>query len=236
MPMCFPVVGYWLNACHTRRCFHCVATELFNFPEHHENARKSWYFSWKIVCHGVLTATKALTRSSYGVLSRSYGVHGGDSLRSQGTHTACTALSRRCHCADAVLMTKWHLQERRAVSLQTPRTTKTFVQRPLCVPTELLLRCRRPYCAAMVTLRRPLCALLGRRAKAEWRCLFWICSKCAPSLSVLCDPTVSNGDATALLRWCLRSYCAHLGVLQLFRTPWDHREDAALVWRGFSEQ
>ena len=42
-----------------------------------------------------------------------------------------------------------------------------FAQRPLCTqcaPAELLLRCRRPYCAAMVTLRCPLCALLGRRA------------------------------------------------------------------------
>ena len=37
-----------------------------------------------------------------------------------------------------------------------------FAQRPLCcalcAPTELLLHCRRPYCAAMVTLRCPLCA------------------------------------------------------------------------------
>ena len=35
-----------------------------------------------------------------------------------------------------------------------------FAQRPLCAlcaPAELLLRCRRPYCAAMVTLRCPLC-------------------------------------------------------------------------------
>ena len=57
-----------------------------------------------------------------------------------------------------------------------------FAQRPLCTlcaPAELLLRCRRPYCAAMVTLRRPLCALLGHRANAKQRCLFWVCSKCA---------------------------------------------------------
>ena len=111
-----------------------------------------------------------------------------------------------------------------------------FAQRPLCAlcaPAELLLRCRRPYCAAMVTLRCPLCTLLERRANADRRCLFWVCSKCAPSLGVLCDPTVSNGDATALLRWCLRSYCAHLGVLHFLRTPWDHREDAALVWQRF---
>ena len=44
---------------------------------------------------------------------------------------------------------------------EMPRTTTVFAQRPLCAPTELLLPCRRPYCKAMVTLRRPLCALLG---------------------------------------------------------------------------
>ena len=45
-----------------------------------------------------------------------------------------------------------------------------FAQRPLCVlcaPAELLLCCRGPYCAAMVTLRCPFCVLLGRRANAE---------------------------------------------------------------------
>ena len=89
------------------------------------------------------------------------------SLRVHGAHSACTALSRCCHCADAVLKTQWHLQEHRAVSVQTPRTSTAFAQRPLCARTELLLRCRRPFCAAMVTLRRPLCALLGRRANAE---------------------------------------------------------------------
>ena len=46
-------------------------------------------------CHGVLAATKALLRSSCGVLSRSYGVLVGDSMRS---HDAFTALSRCSHC------------------------------------------------------------------------------------------------------------------------------------------
>ena len=169
--------------------------------------KKSRYFSWKIVCHGVLQRPWRC----HGALIAFYRVPTVFmveilcaltvlSLRVHGAHSGCTALLRRCHCADAVLKTQWHLQELRAVSVQTP--------------TELLFRCRGPYCAAMVTLRRPLCALLGRRANAEWRCLFWVCSKCAPSLGVLCDPTVSNDYATALLRWCLRSYCAHFGVLQ----------------------
>ena len=81
------------------------------------------------------------------------------SLHVHGAHSACAALSRRCHCANAVLKTQRHLQERCAVSVQTPWTTMGFAQRPLCALTELLLRCRRPYCVAMVTLWRPLCAL-----------------------------------------------------------------------------
>ena len=34
--------------------------------------------------------------------------------------------------------------------------------------------------------------------------------------------------ARVLGRW-LRSYCAHLGVMQFARTPWEHCENAALV-------
>ena len=78
-------------------------------------------------------------------------------------HCASTAHAPRFHGVATALRTQWHLQERRAVSVQTPRTTTAFAQRPLCARAELLSRCRRPYCAAMVTLRRPRCALLGRR-------------------------------------------------------------------------
>ena len=59
----------------------------------------------KKACHGFLAATKALLRSSHGVLSRSYGVLTGDYMHSHGAHNACTALSRRSHCADGVLKT-----------------------------------------------------------------------------------------------------------------------------------
>ena len=74
-----------------------------------------------------------------------------------------SAFSRCVQCALTALTSQLHLQERRTVSVQTPRTITAFAQRPMCAPTELLLRCRRLYCAATVTLRRPLCALLGRR-------------------------------------------------------------------------
>ena len=52
--------------------------------------------------------------------------------------------------------------------------------------------CRRPYCAAMVILQRSY-------QNAKRRRLFYACSKCAPSLSILCNPNVSTGDATALV-------------------------------------
>ena len=58
--------------------------------------------------HGVLTATKALLRSSCDVLSRSYGVLVGDSMRSHGAHIVCTALSRRSHCAFTAFALRFH--------------------------------------------------------------------------------------------------------------------------------
>ena len=48
------------------------------------------------------------------------------------------------------------------ISVQIQRMTSAFAQRPLYAPAEVLLRCRRPYCAAMATTRRPHCALLER--------------------------------------------------------------------------
>ena len=38
---------------------------------------------------------------------------------------------------------------------------------------------------------------------------------------------MSIGDTTALMRRCLRSFCAHLGVLHFSWSPWDRRENAA---------
>ena len=54
-------------------------------------------FFVKIVCQGVRTATKVLPRSSHSVLSRSYGVHVGDSLCSHGAFSALTAHVLRFH-------------------------------------------------------------------------------------------------------------------------------------------
>ena len=65
-------------------------------------------FLEKNTCHGVLTATKALLRSSCDVLSRSYGVLVGDSMRSHGAHIVCTAPSWRSHCAFTAFSLRFH--------------------------------------------------------------------------------------------------------------------------------
>ena len=56
------------------------------------------------------------------------------------------------HCAYGVLKMQRHLKERHTISVQTPQMTTVFAQQPLCAPAELLLPCRRPYCAALVPL------------------------------------------------------------------------------------
>ena len=98
---------------------------------------------------------------------------------------------------------------RHTISVQRPLTTTAFAQRPLCVlcaPAELLLRCRRPYCAVMATLQRPHCTLIRTPSDGNRSALVlsMLVKKCAPSL-----------------RRCLRSYCTHLGVLHFSRTLWE---------------
>ena len=155
----------WYSPCHTKPHFHCIGMELFNFLESCETARKPWYFcvkkglSWRSYSyHGVATEFQW----------RSYGVLVGDSLRSHDTFTALTmhalcfhgihtALTMCWKCSD-ISKNSWHLKECHTISMQRPRTTTAFTQLPLCAPVELLLHCRRLYCAALVTLRWPHCA------------------------------------------------------------------------------
>ena len=107
-----------------------------------------------------------------------------------------------------------------------------FAQRPLCelcAPVELLLLCRRPYCAAMVTLRRPLCTLLGTRSERQATVFV---------LSMLKVPAVARRSMRShRVQWRCHCVAAVMHVFLLcaprrsafFRTPWDHREEAALV-------
>ena len=127
------------------------------------------FFFVKGACHGVFTESLQRPWRCYGVRMAFYRVPTEFlltifcalttlSLRFQSAHNSCTALSRRSHCADGVLETQWHLEERCTISVQTPGTTTAFAQRSLCAPAELLLRCRRSYCAALATKQRPHCA------------------------------------------------------------------------------
>ena len=71
-------------------------------------------------------------------------------------HNACTALSRHSHCAeDAVTSQRTPYNLCANVTDGHGVCTTTLVR-----PWELLLRCRRHYFVAMVTLRRPKCALI----------------------------------------------------------------------------
>ena len=72
-------------------------------------------------------------------------------------------------------------------------------------------------------LWRSIYALIIIRTPSHCVCL------CAPSFGILCNPTASTGDATALVWRCMRSYSAHLRVLHFSWTPCDRRENAALV-------
>ena len=77
--------------------------------------------------------------------------------------------------------------------MQRPRTTTAFAQRPLwmcVVPVELLLRCRRPYCAANKNLKRPTELLLVRHVTA------FVLRKLKVHAVVLrsCYSTASTGD------------------------------------------
>ena len=147
-----------LSPCHTKPRFHCGARELFNFPKLCEFARKPDIFCEK----GPVTASLQRPWHSYGARMAFYHVPRSSCwwFSALSRRSLCTALSWHSLCADGVLKTQLLLTECCTISVQTPRTTTVFAQRPLCTPGELLLRCRRPYCVATATLRRLTVLLL----------------------------------------------------------------------------
>ena len=71
------------------------------------------------------------------------------------------------------------------------RTTMVFAQLPLCMPFELLLRCRRPYCLAMVPPWQPHCPLIralshGARFEHAQVCTIVQCSMQSHSIYWRC--------------------------------------------------
>jgi hypothetical protein len=111
-----------------------------------------------------------------------------------------------------------------AISVQAPRLITAFIRRYFCAFTALLLRWRRCYWVATASLLRSYSALF--RTRFEWRRLFWECSKCAPSVGVLCD-------ATAMLLRCCGDACDPTALTSAFWIFFGRRENAALVWQRF---
>ena len=116
-----------------------------------------------------------------------------------GAHNASTVLSRCVHCADGMFKIRRHLKDLRTISVKTPRTTIEFAHNPFARPWS-------SYCVLgdlTAWLWQPHYTLFECCGNAEPWCLFWACSKYAPSFGVLCDSTASTGDATVLLWRCL---------------------------------
>jgi hypothetical protein len=136
------------------------------------------------------------------------------SLRLYG---AFMALSRRSHCAEIVRAV--HTQYRRGRdAAQSP--CKASAVDNYCVHLAYLFRFPGASVALYEMLRCPYCDPNALVSNAEWRRLFWACSKCAPSVGVVCD-------ATTMLWRCLRPYCALMDVLNFLWTPWE--------WQGLNE-
>ena len=126
-------------------------------------------------------------------------------------------------CRISVLKTQWHLKERYTISVQKPRTTTAFAQRPMCTPAELLLHCRRPYCTAMVTLRQPHCALI--RTPSDGVCFehaqsacrrpaFYAIPQCLLVMPLHCCSDVCDRTAR-ILAFCIFLGCQGITVRTL---------------------
>jgi hypothetical protein len=110
-------------------------------------------------------------------------------------------LVRNYRCDISVLYER--SSKRRCNNLRDSTTDNHSV----CTATSVCAR-RAPVALKKTLLRRygDLTATpLRSFQNAERRRLFCVCSKCALSIGVLCDPKASAGDATALLRRYFRS-------------------------------
>ena len=77
----------------TKLCFHCVGTDLLNFPERCEIVRKTLIFFMK-------------TQGLHGILSHSDDILVGGSMRANNTFTALSQRSQCMHCTLAGLKTQ----------------------------------------------------------------------------------------------------------------------------------
>lgn len=148
-------------------------------------------FSWRWKCHGVLKASEALLQISHG-LSRSCRLLFGDCLRSYCASFECTALSGRPHRTDGVLKI-------------TQRRRSNISENAVQSQCKHHRQAHRSHCGLWARLRSS-CGVLGDITALLWQpfgdltALLSACSKCAPSLCVLCDPNVTAAMLAIVLR------------------------------------
>ena len=205
----------------------------FNFQERPEIARRPWYFLLKRACHSILTGTKALLQSLHGIMSHSYIVLFGNLLCFHDTFTVISRHSQCMHCTSTMFALCWWRVEDAVISqkntIQSPCKRHGSPQHlhndPCAHPrSQLLLHRRRPYCAAMVTLRWPHCALI--RTQSDSVCFEYSQSVCrCLAFYVIGDATVFTAVMLAII------LLTHLGILYFSWKPWN-RHYAALVWQS----
>ena len=103
------------------------------------------------------------------------------------------------------------------ISVQMSWLTTAFVPRPLCAPADVLLRCRRPYCAAMTIVRRSHGLCFEHAQSVRRRLAFYTITQCPLAMPLrccgdACDRTARTsaiyiflgrrGIAVRTLLWC----------------------------------
>ena len=110
--------------------------------------------------------------------------------------------------------------ERNRTAVQSPPITIAFELRSHCAPAAVPRRCRRPYCTATATSRRPYCVLIRTPSGGVW--FEHARSSCSrPAFSVISSRSLvmPRCVVTASPRRCLRFHGAHDGVLDAVGTP-----------------
>ena len=141
-----------------------------------------------------------------------------------------SALSRRFHCVHCGFTPSYKRARDTVTSQRTPYISMETPQRSysdLCASP-------RSSCGVVGDLTALLWWPYGDRTAllSERRAtVYFVHAQSARRRSAFY--AILTGDASVLLRRCMRSYCAHLCILKFSWTPWDRRENAALVWQGF---
>ena len=187
----------FLNTCHTRRRFHCIATK--RTQENHDIFREKLSvmasLQWPRRCHGALIAfyripTVFMVEILCNLTVLLLCIH--------GAHSACAALSRRCHCHTCHTRRRFHC----VVTVRTQENHDIFREK---------LSERRPYSDQGVATELSLGSIVFLRC-SWWR--FSAISRCfhCASTALTGHAPRFHGFATALrtqwhLQECVQSPC-----------------------------